>query len=186
MGTMDQGAGQRARQAGVSARGTSVLGGCVLGAVLLAGGPALAQSWSQHTQDGKPALLYESDDSGESVGFTARCSGGQVQVMYALPSRSTLKGGTAKACDSERPCREKLPVAFLVDGKATALQARAVPEMMYDGYEIRGSLSTSSPFWAQLQSGGTLALKVDGTVAEKIPLKSGRAVIAKFVAACGK
>lgn len=156
----------------------------VLGAVLLlsagAATPAWSASWAFETDPPRVILA----DGDEDVDFLASCEGGILQIIYMAPDRTKLTSGTKAACESERPCREKVPVTLLVDGKATQIEARAQPEEMYGGYELHFTLAPQHPFWTLMAGGKALSMKIDGKVGEKLPLKGVAKPLGKLLAAC--
>lgn len=157
-----------------------------LGAVLLlsagAATPAFPASWAF---DDDPARLILADGD-EDLQFLAECEDGALAVIYMAPDREQLASGVETACDGARPCREKLPVTLLVDGKATQIEARAQPEEMYGGYEIHFTLAPQDPFWTLLARGKALSMKIDGKVGEALSLKGAAKPLGKLLATCTK
>lgn len=126
----------------------------ILAVTVLAAGPACAGAWKLNRGSGTPSLVFGGEDAEEDVGFVARCANGRIGVTYLAPDRASIEGGEEKACGGLRPCREALPVTLLVDGKATEVRARAQPEEMNGGYEIRFALDPGAPFWSSMKAGG--------------------------------
>lgn len=153
-----------------------------LGSLLVAGlaGPSAAASWT--LEDGGSRLVLA--DGPEDTQFVALCEDGVLNTIYFAPDRAELSSGVQKACEAERPCRERLPVSLLVDGRATTILARAQPEEMYGGYEIHFSLKATESFWSDLGKGQALSMKIDGKTGETLSLKGIQKPLTKLLAAC--
>ncbi len=152
------------------------------GLMLLMGATAQAQDASWAFQNGPATLILAA--GAEDVQFIAQCEAGTLDVTYMAPDRAQIAAGTETACGGERPCREKLPATLLVDGKATAVTARAQPEEMYGGYEIHFLMKASDPFWTAMARGRKLALTIDGNTGEALSLKGVAKPLGKLLAAC--
>lgn len=159
------------------------MGVCGVVLALTAGAASQARGASWYFQDGPATLVLTGlvDD----IRFLARCDDDGLNVTYLAPDRTSVASGVETACDGQRPCHDKVPVALLVDGKATDLAARAEPEDLFGGYEIHFSLTPRDPFWAAMAKGKTLSLQIDGKAGEELPLATVSKPLGRFLTACG-
>jgi hypothetical protein len=120
----------------------------------------------------KAGVVFPDFSTAEFVGMALRCPPGAATVVVSLDSKVGL------------PSEAKARVTLTADEAGAAFDGRAERSAMDDQTRVIVNLALSDPILAALSNAGRIAYAING-VAEPLPTKNSRKVLADFLSACG-
>jgi hypothetical protein len=155
-------------------RASNLIGGAALLASTIAALAAAPGYWAlSRASDGvKAGVVFPDFSTDEFVGMALRCPPGAATVVVSLDSKVGL------------PSDAKARVTLAADDTHAALDGRAERSAMDDQTRIIVNLALSDPILAALSNAERIAYAING-VAEPLPTKNSRTVLADFLSACG-
>jgi hypothetical protein len=159
----------------------------VLMPMALAWPPAHAAPAWRHGPDGAGGfeVYFGEADEDERIPLIAACDkpGMPIQIWYLIE-----RGRLLHQSVNERGLRqtiENLTVTLVIDGKRFSFHdARAEPEVTYDGNEIVLLLDAHDPLFPALANGSRLSLEIEGSVSDTLSLTGSFEPIARLINFC--